>query len=367
VGVIALGAAFSGPASASPAAAASGAAAASFKVFNPPSPSGGPAGSPEALTGVYAASPTDVWAVGNPAGDQLEHWNGTSWTGQGLPAGIATAPGNSAGVSSITGTSASNITAVGTANINTGTTIVQESVAFHFNGTAWSEMTIPANVTLGPVLAFSAANLWSVSSNGDAEHFNGTTWTTTSLPVPTTEPDLDMTSISGSSPSDIWAAGTAFQEGLHRDNSPVLEHFNGTSWSNVSVPVKGGLTDVAAISPTDAYAVTTLGEILHWNGTTWTALNATTQTGAAVTGSAVAALSPTDVWIAGLNTLDNFNGTTWTSVPVPATTGLTPAGQVLASPDAAAAVGPGTVWFAGNTFTAAGNEGLPYALGTSNG
>jgi hypothetical protein len=130
VGVIALGAAFSVPASAAPAAAASGAAAASFKVFNPPSPSGGPAGSPEALTGVYAASPTDVWAVGNPAGDQFEHWNGTSWTGQGLPAGIATAPGNSAGVSSITGTSASNINAVGTANINTGTTVVQESVAF---------------------------------------------------------------------------------------------------------------------------------------------------------------------------------------------------------------------------------------------
>jgi hypothetical protein len=369
VGVIALGAAFSVPASAAPVTAASGAAAASFKVFNPPSPSGGPSGSPEALTSLYAASPTDVWAVGQPAGDQFEHWNGTSWTGQGLPAGLATAPGNSAGVSFITGTSASNITAVGTADINTGGTIVAESVAFHFNGTAWSEMTIPANVELGPVLAFSATNLWSVNNNGDAEHFNGTTWTTTSLPVPMTEPDLDMTSISGSSPSDIWAAGTEFNEGLHRDNSPVLEHFNGTSWSDVSVPVAsptGGLTDVVDISPTDAYAVTTVGAILHWDGTAWTLLNATTQTGAAVTGSAVAALSPTDVWIAG-NTLDNFNGTTWTSVPVPATTGLTPAGQTLATPDAAAAVGPGTVWFAGNTFTAAGNEGFPYAFGTSNG
>ena len=77
-------------------------------------------------------------------------------------------------------------------------------------------------------------------------------------------------------------------------------------------------------------------------------------------------LSPTDVWIAGGSTLDNFNGTTWTSVPAPAATGLTPAGQTLAAPDAAAAVGPGTVWFAGHTFTADGNE-LPYALGTSNG
>jgi hypothetical protein len=371
VGVIALGAAFSVPASAAPVTTASGAAAASFKILNPPSPSGLPSGSTEAPTGIYAASPTDVWAVGVPGGtDAFEHWNGTSWTGQGLPAGIATAAGNSASVSSITGTSASNITAVGTGDINTGGTIVQESVAFHFNGTAWSEMTIPANVELGPVLAFSATNLWSVNNNGDAEQFNGTTWTTTSLPVPTTEPDLDMTSISGSSPSDIWAAGTEFNEGLHRDNSPVLEHFNGTSWSNVSVPVAsptGGLTDVVDISPTDAYAVTTVGAILHWNGTTWTLLNATTQTGAAVTGSEVAALSPADVWVGSSTTLDNFNGSTWTSVPVPATTGLTPAGQTLASPDAAAAVGPGTVWFAGHTFTAAGGEGLPYALGTSNG
>jgi hypothetical protein len=371
VGVIALGAAFSVPASAASVTAASGAAAASFKIFNPPSPSGGPAGSPEALTGLYAASPTDVWAVGQPGGnDAFEHWNGTSWTGQGLPAGLATAAGNSASVSFITGTSASNITAVGTGDINTGGTIVQESVTFHFNGTAWSELTIPANVTLGPVTAFSATNLWSVNNNGDAEQFNGTTWTTTSLPVPAEEPDLDMTSISGSSPSDIWAAGTEFNEGLHRDNSPVLEHFNGTSWSNVSVPVAsptGGLTDVVAVTPSDAYAVTTVGAILHWNGTTWTLLNATTQTGAAVTGSEVAALSATDVWVGSSTTLDNFNGTTWTSLPFPATTGLTPAGQTLASPDAAAAVGPGTVWFAGNTFTAAGNEGLPYALGTSNG
>ena len=365
-----LGAAASVPASAAPVTAASGATAASFKVFNPPSPSGLPAGSAEAPTGVYAASPTDVWAVGVPGGtDAFEHWNGTRWTGQGLPAGIFTAAGNSGGVSFITGTSASNITAVGTGDINTGGTIVRESDAFHFNGTAWSNMTIPANVELGPVLAFSATNLWSVNSNGDAEHFNGTTWTTTSLPIVTTQPQLDLTSISGSSPSDIWAAGIASNEGLHRDFSPILEHFNGTSWSNVTVPVKsptGGLTDVVAISPTDAYAVTTVGAILHWNGTTWTLLNATTQTGAAVTGSEVAALSATDVWVGSSTTLDNFNGTTWTSVPVPATTGLTPAGQTLASPDAAAAVGPGTVWFAGNTFTAAGGE-LPYALGTSTG
>ena len=254
-GALAAGAAISVPAYAAtspapsaisvpPAAtAASSASSATFNIFNPPSQTGAPSGSPEGLTGVYAASPTDVWAVGGATGDPFEHWNGTSWTGQGLPAGLCTAPegaleGNQCGVSFITGTSADNITAVGTGIIDTGSSDVEESVAFHFNGTSWSQMTIPANVTLGPVAAFSATDLVSVNNNGDAEQFNGSTWTTTQLPISTTLPDLNMTSISGSSPSDIWAAGTASTEGVERrKTAPVLEHFNGTSWSNVTVPV----------------------------------------------------------------------------------------------------------------------------------
>ena len=66
-----------------------------------------------------------------------------------------------------------------------------------------------------------------------------------------------------------------------------------------------------------------------------------------MSGSALAALSPTDVWLAGVTTLDNFNGTTWTSIPVPPTAALTPAGQMLAEPVAATAAGPGTAWFVG--------------------
>lgn len=376
-GGLAVGTAMAGPASAATVAApsASGVATAvssagtpHFSIFNPPSQVG-PAGSSEELTGVYAASPKDVWAVGIP-GDPFEHWNGTSWTGQGLPSGPCTASGNQCSVTFIAGTSAHNITAVGGGEFDVGgDKVVSKSVAFHFNGTSWSNMTIPTKVTLGPVLAFSAKNLWSVNG-GAAEHFNGSTWTKTELPVISAQPNLDMTSISGSSPSDIWAAGTAFNEGLHRNNSPILEHFNGTAWTNVTIPggpMTGGLTDVLAITPTDAYFATTLATVQHWNGTTWTMLNTTTQTGAAVTGSALAASSPTDVWLGGLTTLDNFNGTTWTSMPLPPTTQLDPPGQTPARPDAAAAVGAGSVWFVGNTFTSDGNGELPYAMGTAKG
>ncbi len=355
--------------------AASSANSATFNIFNPPSQTGAPSGSPEGLTGVYAASPTDVWAVGGATGDPFEHWNGTSWTGQGLPAGLCTAGDthgallttNQCGVSNITGTSADNITADGTGIIDTGTSDVAESVAFHFNGTSWSQMTIPAGVTLGPLAAFSATDLWSVNNNGDAEQFNGSTWTTTKLPISTTLPDLNMTSISGSSPSDIWAAGTASTSGRPApQDRPGARALQRDLMDQRDRPGhQGGVSDVAAISPTDAFALDG-GSLIQWNGSTWSVVTATTQTGAAVSGAALAALSPTDVWLAGVTTLDNFNGTTWTSVPVPSTAALTPAGQMLAEPDAATAAGPGTVWFVGEAITATGGE-LPYAMGTSNG
>ena len=95
-GALALGAAMPAPASAAPSSAlspsgvttaiTSSPSSATFRIFNPPSQVG-PAGSGEELTGVYAASPKDVWAVGGATGEPFEHWNGNSWTGQGLPAG----------------------------------------------------------------------------------------------------------------------------------------------------------------------------------------------------------------------------------------------------------------------------------------
>ena len=103
-----------------------------------------------------------------------------------------------------------------------------------------------------------------MNDNGDAEQFNGSKWTKTKLPIPSKRPTLDMTSISGSSPSDIWAAGfVQTNPGLHGHNeAPVLEHFNGTKWTNVTVPVNGptgGLSDVVAITPSDAYLVSEEG------------------------------------------------------------------------------------------------------------
>ena len=137
-------------------------------------------------------------------------------------------------MSFITGTSASNITAVGTGDINTGGTNVAESVAFHFNGTAWSEMTIPAGVELGPLTAFSATNLWSVNDNGDAEHFNGKTWTNFVR--------FDPSRNEGSLTPALSCPKVGFC--VEVDGNPYAFTFNGKSWSRATKVDPGGSLDL---------------------------------------------------------------------------------------------------------------------------
>jgi hypothetical protein len=54
----------------------------------------------------------------------------------------------------------------------------------------------------------------------------------------------------------------------------LIEHWNGTQWCRVPIPEPGtsdGLTGVATVSATDAWAVGSYGTfktlILHWDGT----------------------------------------------------------------------------------------------------
>jgi hypothetical protein len=75
--------------------------------------------------------------------------------------------------------------------------------------------------------------------------------------------------ISGSSPSDVWAVGKI----VNGATRPLIDHFNGATWTQVKSPAVTGedLAAVAALSPTDAWAMSADGELAEaWNGTAWT-------------------------------------------------------------------------------------------------
>ncbi len=140
------------------------------------------------------------------------------------------------------------------------------------------------------------------------------------------------------SAKNAWAfGGTDLSHTI--PGAPVAEHWNGTSWTGRRLP--SGLTDsiVAASAPAakDVWAVTGMGgNILRWNGSTWSLAKHLSGSGQ-LTG--VTAVSASNVWVfgaggftGGLGTW-HYNGSTWTHL----TTGAA-AGVDMASPVSAASM-----------------------------
>ena len=137
---------------------------------------------------------------------------------------------------------------------------------------------------LSGVAALSAKNAWAVgyrepSANTDVTlilHWNGTTWRQVPSPSPAGGSGAGLDGVAFSSGGNGWAVGT---DG--RTNDDLILRWNGKAWKQVPCPSPGSypfLSDVAAVSATDAWAVgathnstdTTLTSfILHWNGKAW--------------------------------------------------------------------------------------------------
>jgi hypothetical protein len=91
---------------------------------------------------------------------------------------------------------------------------------------------------------------------------------------------------------------------------PWVLHWNGQSWSKVAAPavLGAGLSAVTALSPTRVYAVGG-SVVLRWNGSSWTRESIPSSAGALWD---AAALGPSTVWAAGQRT--RTNGASGTSI-----------------------------------------------------
>ena len=251
-------------------------------------PSPNPAGSRyNNLTGVSATSASDVWSVGMEYVSKgvryaivhpiIEHYNGSAWSL--IPAAQPSGIGSLNGVAALT---PSNVWAVGSARNSAG---VSGTDIQHYNGTSWTEASTPVTgATLASVTALSASNVWAVgytATSGVAMHYDGTSWTVSTLPAPSGG-TWQLSSVSADSPSDVWAAG--YVKGANGAQHPIVEHFNGTSWSVTQAPDLGSsypanwFNTVLAISPTNVWAIgqasplnqTNVALVEHFDGTSWT-------------------------------------------------------------------------------------------------
>lgn len=228
------------------------------------------------LLALSADSTTDIWAVGQLVSLRF---NGTNWTA------IPMAPANS--MNGVAALSPSDVWAVGMDFPNNHNV----SVIQHFDGNQWSIVASPhfaGGDTLNSVQAISANDIFAVgTANADlasaasplVEHFDGSTWSVVSTPLFSTPVQLNQLAII--SATDMWAVGVSGT--LQTTELPFAMHFDGTEWKQVSVPAGKNkifteLRGVTAIATNDVWAVgftETNGapaEVTlteHWDGTAW--------------------------------------------------------------------------------------------------
>lgn len=323
-----------------------------------------------------AATPSGAaWAVGSwydtsrAAPRTLAmRWTGSAWT-------AVTTPNVGPYYNELQGadaTSASDAWAVGYSRDSSSAPY--NSLAMHYNGTAWTVTPTPQpGVTtreLYDVEALSGSNAWAVGWYYDAGwaaetlivHWNGATWSQVPSPSPGSAYN-QLYGVGGSSANDVWAVGTTVNAGEPRGSRhPLALHWNGSSWASVSIPNPPSgsaiLRSVAAISPTDAWAVGSQSGYstpvaYHWNGSVWSVV-ATPTVGTSGNNLfyRVAALDAARVWAVGYRSggsgpqplVERWNGTSWTVEPTPALDlgGLTQGVATTTGPS-----GTPTVWVAG--------------------
>lgn len=202
------------------------------------------------LLSVWGARPDDIFvaggSLGGPQGPAAFHFDGSKWTE--LPAKTVT----QSSLWWVHGMSSSDVWFAG-----------EQGTILRWNGSAFSPMTSGTTETLYGIWGASSAELWAVGGSPDIDsvalHFDGTAWKPeTRLP----QNGGAYFKVWGSSASDVFIVG---QHG-------VIWHYDGASWTKMDSGVGDvSLLTVRGRSSSDVYAVGGTGTAvaLHYDGAAW--------------------------------------------------------------------------------------------------
>jgi hypothetical protein len=213
-------------------------------------------------------------------------------------------------------------------------------VVHHWNGKRWHIVRAPSAMfsDQGAVIAGSAASAWVftytrpavTAPHAVAWHWNGSDWTESPLPAGTM-----ILAATAYGPADAWAFGE-----LDSGRSALASYaarYNGQDWQRVAVPVLAsgvssssaddpwivGQTDASLGSPTASWAMA------KWTGTAWHVVplpRIRRAKGLALSRPGILALSPASIWVdfqliqGGSDdgaVFLHFNGLSWTQMRVP--------------------------------------------------
>jgi hypothetical protein len=180
---------------------------------------------------------------------------------------------------------------------------------------------------LNSVSCPAANECWAVGQSGGSTspqavmaNWNGSAWTQTTVPAPQGAVATELISDSCASTSYCWAVGD--YENSSGTFTPYGLNWDGTAWSVGSLGATAGVSTVSCDSTTDCWAEGTSSSSLdHWNGTTWNAVSAPAL--GAPFEPALSCVSASDCWLVGANTTGGgtltaqWNGSTWSVVKTP--------------------------------------------------
>jgi hypothetical protein len=300
----------------------------------------------QTLYDVTMRSLSDAWTVGNHVSGfprtLAERWDGSSWH-------VVSTPNTTKQSNFLYGVSASSrsdVWAVGSdlaPDPRGGAS--RQSQAMHWNGSSWRIVRTPyiQYSSLQAVADVSPADVWAVANagHGRVEYWNGTRWRI----VQAAKLDAGYTfwDTTFLSPNEGWVVGNR-SLGPNAGSAPLAEHWDGTSWKLTPAPGHGSLArleGVSARASDDVWAVGSIRDrirtpfrtnILHWDGTSWTAIpspNVGTHDNVLLGVRAVAA---NDAWAVGWWTSSGYdknthllvlhwNGRAWAVAKTPTFTG----------------------------------------------
>lgn len=237
------------------------------------------------LNSVFALAPNDVWAVGT-AGTTV-HYNGTSWRR------VQTSTQNS--ITDVWARSASEVWATG----GTG------SLMLRYDGTNWSNVTIPGTYTTLRLYGASPNLLFVTTVGRNVLHYNGTNWQ--ARDAGDRAVTLSLQGVTGSSGSDVWVW----------DDDCGKTHWNGSAWASLA-PHDGTWcpTGLVSLGTNNAYALSAMAKLYRYTG------GSNFTGGTTVSGIGVAGLwgtSGNSLFTSGSpGILNRFDGTSWSAIQTPA-------------------------------------------------
>jgi Dockerin type I domain len=331
-----------------------------WEIVNSPSPSS----LYNYLVKVTCGSANDCWAVGSYyAGNHdqalIEHYDGTSWSVVPTPSPGPTSSSFLSGVSCLNANdcwAAGSYSAASTGTVGFGNVpIGNQPLVEHWDGTSWSIVTSPpgpGDTALRGVSCLSATDCWAVGHSGDevirtfVEHYDGTLWTI--VPSPNqSSPTNALYAVTCTSSTDCWAVGQFFNtvpatcgQNQTVSTESLVEHYDGTTWSIVNAPYdpcKYNLLDkVACTDSSNCWAVGTKSTntssisstlIQHFDGAAWSIVDSPNTDPVLLNYLyGVTCASPNDCWATGLHDIGNTNyrpmiqhydGVTWSIIDSP--------------------------------------------------